>query len=57
MTSHLKEHIGVERHRVGGLERIAIHALLSTIAMLLTALIALRLNRLEQARCLTMLAR
>jgi hypothetical protein len=53
----LKEQFCPERHRPSGLERITIHALLSVIAMLLTALVALRLNRLEKARCITMLTR
>jgi hypothetical protein len=57
MNSSLKEQFCLERHRARGLERITIHALLSIIAMLLTALVALRLNRLEKARCITMLAR
>ena len=57
MNSRLKEQLCLERHRARGLERITIHALLSIIAMLLTALVALRLNRLEKARCITMLAR
>ncbi|MGB8780115.1 MAG: hypothetical protein WCD81_05640 [Candidatus Bathyarchaeia archaeon] len=47
----------LKRRRARGLERITIHALLSIIAMLFTALVALRLNRLEKARCITMLAR
>jgi hypothetical protein len=57
MNSRLKEQLCLERHRARGLERITIHVLLSIIAMLLTALVALRLNRLEKARCITMLAR
>jgi hypothetical protein len=39
------------------LKRITIHALLCMITMLLTAMVALRLNRPEKARCITMLAR
>jgi predicted acetyltransferase len=53
----LKEQLYLEKHRARGLERIAIHALLCMIAMLLNALTALRLNRPEKARCITMLAR
>jgi hypothetical protein len=57
MNSRLKEQLCLERHKARGPERITIHALLSIIAMLLTALVALRLNRLENARCITILAR
>jgi hypothetical protein len=53
----LKEQLSLEGHKARGLERITIHALLSVIAMLLRAFVALRLNRLEKARCITMLAR
>jgi hypothetical protein len=51
----LREH--QNRHRARGLRGIAIHALLCVIAMLLTAVIALRLNRPEKTRSITMLAR
>ena len=57
VNSRLKEQLCLERHRARGLERITIHALLCIIALLLNALIALRLNRPEKARSLTMLAR
>jgi len=57
VNSSLKEHLCLERHRTRGLERITIHALLCMIAMLLTAVIALRLNRPEKTRSITMLAR
>jgi hypothetical protein len=57
MNSRLKEQLCLERHRARGLKRITIHALLSIITMLLTALVALRQNRLQKARCITMLAR
>ena len=56
-NSRLKEQLYLEKHRARGLERITIHALLCMIAMLLNALTALRLNRPEKARCITMLAR
>jgi transposase len=56
-NSRLKEQLYLEKHRARGLERITIHALLCMIAMLLNALAALRLNRPEKARCITMLAR
>jgi hypothetical protein len=57
VNSRLKEQLCLEKHRARGLERITIHALLCMIAMLLNALTALRLNRPEKARSLTMLAR
>ena len=57
VNSRLKEQLCLERHRARGLERITIHALLCIIAMLLNALTALRLNRPEKARSITMLAR
>jgi IS5 family transposase len=57
VNSRLKEQLCLERHRARGLERITIHALLCIIAMLLNALAALRLNRPEKTRSLTMLAR
>jgi transposase len=57
VNSRLKEQLCLERHRTRGLERITIHALLCIIAMLLNALAALRLNRPEKARSITMLAR
>jgi hypothetical protein len=57
VNSRQKEQLCLERHRTRGLKRITIHALLCLIAMLLTAVAALRLNRPEKARCITMLAR
>lgn len=57
VNSRLKEQLSLERHRVRGLGRITVHALLCMIAMLLTAVIALRLNRPEKTRSITMLAR
>ena len=57
VNSRLKDQLNLERHRVRGLRRIAIHALLCMIAMLLNALAALRLNRVEKARSVTLLAR
>jgi uncharacterized membrane protein YidH (DUF202 family) len=56
VNSRLKEQLCLERHRARGLERITIHALLCIIAMLLNALTALRLNRPEKARPITLLA-
>jgi len=57
VNSRLKEQLCLERHRTRGLERITIHALLCIIAMLLNALTALRLDRPEKVRSITMLAR
>jgi transposase len=57
VNSRQKEMLCLERHRARGLERVAVHALLCMIAMLLNAVAALRLNRPEKARCITMLAR
>jgi transposase len=57
VNSRLKEQLYLERHRARGIERITIHALLCMITMLLNALAALRLNRPEKARSITMLAR
>jgi IS5 family transposase len=57
VNSRLKDQLSLERHRVRNLRRIAIHALLCTIAMLLNALAALKLNKLEKARSITFLAR
>ena len=56
VNSRLKDQLSLERHRVRGLGRITVHALLCMIAMLLTAMIALRLNRPEKTRSTTMLA-
>jgi hypothetical protein len=57
VNSRLKEQLCLGRHRARGLRDIAIHALLCVIAMLLTAVTALRLNRPEKTRSITMLAR
>jgi transposase len=57
MNSRLKEHLGLNRHRVRGLRNVTLHALLCVIAMLLTALAALQLNEVEKARCVTLLGR
>jgi len=47
-NSKLKDQLCLEKHRMRGLKRITIHALLCLIAMLLTAVAALRLNRPEK---------
>jgi len=57
VNSRLKDQLSLERHRVRGLGRITVHALLCMIAMLLNALAALRLNRVDKARSITLLAR
>ena len=57
VNSRQKEQLCLEKHRARGLKRVAVHALLCMIAMLLNAVAALRLNRPEKARCITMLAR
>jgi len=57
VNSRLKDQLCLERHRVKGLNRIAIHALFCLIAMLLNAVAALRLHMVEKARSLTLLAK
>jgi len=57
VNSRLKEYLSLERHRVRGLKNIRVHALLCMIAMLLTALAALAMQRPEKVRSLTLLAR
>jgi len=55
MISRLKEHLGLDRHRVKGLKNIATHILMCIITMLLVAVAALRLNRPEKARSIALL--
>lgn len=57
VNSRLKEQLCLGKHRVRGLRRITIHALICMIAMLLNAVAAFRLNRVEKARSITLLAR
>ena len=57
VNSRLKEQLCLEKHRVRSIERITVHALICMIAMLLNAVAAFRLNRLEKARSITLLAR
>jgi transposase len=57
VNSRLKDQLCLERHRVKGLRRIAIHALFCLIAMLLNAVAALRLHMVEKARSMTLLAK
>ncbi|MDH7563786.1 MAG: transposase [Candidatus Bathyarchaeota archaeon] len=54
--SRLKQHLSLENHRVRSLRNILIHALLCIIAMLLTALTAIKLGKPEQIRSITKLA-
>jgi transposase len=55
MISRLKEHLSLNRHKVRGLKNIAIHILLCIITMLLVAVAALRLKRLEKVRSIALL--
>ena len=48
VNSRLKEQLCLEKHRVRSIERITIHALICMIAMLLNAVAAFRLNKLEK---------
>jgi IS5 family transposase len=57
VNSRLKEQLCLEKHRVRGLRRITIHALICMIAMLLNAVAAFRLNKVEKARSITLLAK
>jgi len=55
MISRMREQLDLNRHGVGGLRNITVHVLLCIIAMLLTAVAALRLNRPEKVRSITLL--
>jgi IS5 family transposase len=57
VNSRLKDQLCLERHRVRGLEQITIHALFCLIAMLLNAVAALRMQIVEKARSITLLAK
>jgi IS5 family transposase len=57
VNSRLKDRLCLEKHRVRSLRRITIHALFCLIALLLNALAALRLNRVDKARSITLIAR
>jgi len=57
VNSRLKEQLCLEKHRIRSLRRMTIHALICMIAMLLNAVAAFRLNRVEKARSITLLAR
>lgn len=56
VNSRLKETLDLENHRVRGLQRIAVHALLCLIAMPLNAVAAVRLDKREEVRSLSFLA-
>jgi hypothetical protein len=55
MNSRLKEQLSLNRHMVRGLRNVTIHALLCLIAMLLTALAALKLQRPDKSRSISFL--
>jgi hypothetical protein len=55
INSRLKEQLSLNRHRIRGLRNITIHALLCIIAMLLTALAALKLKQVEKSRSISFL--
>jgi IS5 family transposase len=55
MNSRLKEQLSLNKHRVRGLRRITVHALLCLIATLLTALAGLVLKRTERVRSISFL--
>jgi len=56
VVSRLKMHLSLENHKVRGLRNIAVHVLLCIVAMLLTALTAIKLGKPEQIRAITKLA-
>jgi IS5 family transposase len=55
MNSRLKDQLSLNKHRVRGLRNVTIHALLCIITMLLTALAALQLKRLDKMRSTSLL--
>lgn len=57
VNSRLKEQLCLENHRVRSIERITVHVLICMIAMMLNAVAAFRLNRVEKVRSITLLAR
>ena len=57
VNSRLKDQLCLERHRVKGIRRLAIHALFCLIAMLLNAVTALRLRMADKARSMSLLAK
>jgi IS5 family transposase len=57
VNSRLKEQLCLDKHRVRGLRQIIIHGLFCLIAMLLNAVAAVRLNVVEKARSITLLAK
>ena len=48
--SRLKQHLNLENHKAKGLRNLAIHVLLCIIAMLLTALTAIKHGKPQQIR-------
>jgi transposase len=57
VNSRLKEQLCLENHKVRSLRRITIHSLFCLIAMLLNAVAAVRLNVVDKARSITLLAK
>ena len=56
VNSRLKEQVCLENHRVRGLKKMRFHALFCLIAMLLNAVAAVRLGKLEKVRSMSLLA-
>ena len=55
MISRLKEHLGLNTHKVRGLRNMAVYVLPCIVAMLLVALAALWLKRVEKTRCIALI--
>jgi hypothetical protein len=55
MISRLKQHLGLNTHKVRGLRNMAVHVPPCIIAVLLVALVALRLKRVEKTRCIALI--
>ncbi|MEM0084923.1 MAG: transposase [Candidatus Methanomethylicia archaeon] len=53
--SRLKQHLSLENHKVRGLRNILVHALLCILAMLLTALAAIKLGKPDKIRAIATL--
>jgi len=56
VNSRLKEQLDLGNHRVRGLKRMRVHALLCLIAMLLNAVAAVRMDKREEDRSILFLA-
>ncbi|MEM2424860.1 MAG: transposase [Candidatus Bathyarchaeia archaeon] len=55
IISRLKQHLSLENHKVRGLRNILTHALLCIIAILLTALTAIKYGKPNKTRAITSL--